>query len=182
MVLIIIILIVSFVVNTDTTEKKIQQEQEIEKGIEDGHGDIVVQEETRSKSNYKVKNLQEILNYLDPSEMLNYDDLLTLYAVYISKCVSNNPGLFYEENEDTIQEILGIYNKRDFLKLHERIVQSGISENSKISHMEITKIEQNANLLKVYLNIVFDNAILNIEHYINYEYINGEPYLFIYSS
>lgn len=145
-----------------------------------GYGDIVIEEDPRLYSNVKVKNIDKVLEYIDPSEMQNYSDLLTLYSLFIPKINTEYPEEFFELNQDMIKNILGIYKKEKFNELINLVKQSGVNNESIVNHIELKEIKQEGNVLKSDISIHYDNATLNLSHYINYVFIEGQSYLYIY--
>lgn len=163
-------------VNKDRIPAPIVEQEETQ------YGDILIPENLRLSSVYELKGKKEILKYLDPSEMTNYEDLVTLYVSFLLKTVTDNPTLFYETNIDGIRNYLGIYNLKEFLVLNSYLIDSGVTENSVIDYIELIGLEKEGNLLRSTIFINLNNANLELSHCINYVYIDNINYLFLYSN
>lgn len=175
-VLIIIISIYSLLNNKEVDVVK--KEVEID---ETQYGDVLISEDTRLTSNYKVDNLDKVLIFIDPYEMQNYDDLLTLYAAYLPMCIDNKPEIFYEVNMLEIRKLLGIYSLDDYLVFYNQLLKQNITKGSLVDHIEVLDIVKEANLLKSSIRIHYDSTYLDTFHYLNYLYIEKESYLFLYT-
>lgn len=174
--LLLIALILFIVVYSNIADKKVYMRENIE-DIEDGS----LYEEIYGDED-RIIGLEKLLNYLDPFETDRYSKLLTLYSTYIpmTKEGAERDGSFYKNNEKMLRKVLGIYSEEDFRAFHEVIYGSDIGASSEVNSMVIQDVSLEKNLLSVSLVIEYDTDSLEIEHYINYVYIDGISNLFIY--
>ena len=178
-IIIIGILVYSYINDNSDFKNQILIEEEIENAQ---HGDTLIVDDPRTTSVYKLKGKKELLNYLDPSEMNNYEDLVTLYITFLLNSISNNPSDFYKVNSQGISDYLGIYDLNDFLKLHDYLIKENITTESKVKEVELVELKKEGNLLNSKIKISFDDGNIAVNHYINYVYINNMDYLFLYSN
>lgn len=143
---------------------------------------IRVPDDTRKLSNYRVENIESVLKFIDPHEMQNYDDLLTLYSSYLPLCINESPKVFFETNKFNIRELLGIYSEEKYLSFYEFITSNGVTKDSVVDYIEVVYIEKANSLLKSNVIIHFNNTSILITHYLDYLYIEQEAYLFLYAS
>lgn len=148
---------------------------------ENNSGGLIIDKYQRDISNYRVENLENILDYLDPTEMNNYNDLLTLYASYLKDCLSDNPIEYFDKNYKVIGNILGIYDKNEFINFNKNTLENGINNKSKVNYIRLNKLDPVRSLLKASVTIFYDSGEVTIEHYINYVYIGKQAHLFLYS-
>lgn len=149
---------------------------------EKNYGDIVIDSYQRDVSNYKVEDLDKILDYLDPAEMNNYDDLLTLYASYLPlSSTQEDSDLFYDKNYKYIGQILGIYDRNEFIELNKRLINSNITPESKVDCIRLDNLEPTRSLLKASVTFFYDTGEVCVDNYINYVYMGNQSFLFLYS-
>ena len=146
------------------------------------YGDILIPDNPRLTSVYELKEKKNILKYLDPSEMTNYEDLVTLYVSFLLNSITDEPLMFYETNKEDIKKYLGIYNLDGFVDLNNYLIKNGVTKDSEVDYIKLLELEKEDNLLKLTILIQLNNAKLELSHYINYVYINKMNYLFLYSS
>lgn len=172
------ILAYSYLGDDKGLEKEVVKEEE---NTDSGLGEALIIEDPRLTSVYELKGKKEILEFLDPNEMNNYEDLITLYITFLLKSISDKPSEFYEVNYQGISDYLGIYDLNDFLELNNYLVKEGITKDSKVKEVELAELKQEGNLLHSKVRISLDDGNITVSHYINYVYINQMDYLFLYS-
>lgn len=161
-------------------ERDNKDSAEIEEKEELAHGDIVIEHDPREDSNYEIKNIEKVSEFLDPAETQNYKDLITLYAAFVPEVMKHQPENYYSIDKTNIENILGFYKKDSFVEFYNKAKKSSVTTESTVMYIEIKEVKKDHNLLKAAVNIHYDTGILEEVHYINYVYIEGLPYLFIY--
>lgn len=186
MILIVLVITISLfsVIGKDkATETIIVVEEQEETDEKIPYGDnIQLPYNPRELSNYKVVNLDSVLSFIDPHEMQNYDDLLTLYSSYIPLCINILPEQYYENNRFNIREMLGIYTLDEYLDFYNFITKNGVTKESIVDYIEVVSIERENSLLMCNIKIYFNNTTLELTHYLDYLYIEKESFLFLYAT
>lgn len=177
--IIIGILVYSFINKNDINEDL--DEEEIV-NIDGHQKDVFIPDNPRDVSVYKLIDKKNLLNYLDPSEMQNYEDLVTLYISFLLESITEDPKEYYEDNKVEIKNYLGIYEYNDFFLLNEYLINNEIVNKSIVEKVILSELKKEGNLLKAKLSIKFDTGEINVNHYINYVYIDKMSYLFLYSN
>lgn len=138
-------------------------------------------ENSAGASTFYIENIDFIVDYLNLDMMLRYRDMLTIYSINLPKIITENPEEFYEVNKEMLFDNYGIYDLDEFKVFNQLLLDAGVKTDSIPSYVKINNITIEGNLLKVDFHSYFDNAEVNLKHYINYVYIKGEESLFIYN-
>ncbi|MCK9470642.1 MAG: hypothetical protein M0Q88_02685 [Bacilli bacterium] len=137
-------------------------------------------ENSAGASTFYIENIDLILDFLNIDMMLDYRDILTFYSINLPKIATDNVEEFYDINKEMLFDIYGICCLDEFNDLNKLLKEAKIDKNSNPAYVKINDIKLEGNLLRIDVTCYFDNKEVDLSHYLNYLYVNGEEKLFVY--
>ena len=162
--------------NNDNTIEIIEEIEE-----DEAYYDTLVAENPRDDYLIDIEGVEDMLNYLDPSYIYDYENILSAYASFLPSCTIEESHIFYDNYRYEIGQILGIYSKDEFVAFVDFIKQSGITHEMTPTRAKLIGLTPSKGLLFAQIELYYDKTYVSVTHVLDYVFIGMEAFLFLYS-